>query len=368
MCAEVGQLGHPERLVTATGSDAKAAVLSPDSRWIAYVSNEQGANEVFVRPFPNVNGGKWQVSSGGGSAPLWAHNGRELFYAAGGKMHVVRFNAGATFSAEPPRVLFAIPDRVRAGALANGTFAITPDDRRFLMVRDNSWGRWRAHRQLVEARRSFNGAGIPLDEGVRWSAGARSPHDRAVRRYARAGTPHDVRLRWYGDTEGRLNEAVRWYGDTEGPLNGAVRWSADAGSPLDKAVRWSAGADSPHDEAVRWSTGAGSPRDQDVRRSADAVSPLDEPVRWYADAGTPHDEVSRGQPEAGRSLNSTARRLARPHRRQVARPRPSVSPVASSISVSRHATGPRSSPSLGWWWSQHPRPPQRKLARRALAG
>ena len=127
------------RSIVATGSDATGAALSPDSRWLAYVSNEQGANEVFVRPFPDVNSGKWQVSSGGGSAPLWAHNGRELFYVADGKMYVVRIHPGPPFSAEPPRVLFTIPDRIRAGSPVGGTFAITPDDRRFLMVRDNKW-------------------------------------------------------------------------------------------------------------------------------------------------------------------------------------------------------------------------------------
>jgi len=137
--AQPGTDSVARRLVT-TGSDANGAALSPDSRWLAYVSNEQGANEVFVRPFPEVSGGKWQVSSGGGSAPLWAHNGRELFYAANGKMHVVRINPGPPFSAEPPRALFAIPERVRAGSLASGTFALTPDDQRFLMVRDNDWG------------------------------------------------------------------------------------------------------------------------------------------------------------------------------------------------------------------------------------
>jgi hypothetical protein len=137
--AQLGVDSLARRLVT-TGADANGAALSPDSRWLAYVSNEQGANEVFVRPFPDVNGGKWQVSSGGGSAPLWAHNGRELFYAANGKMHVVRINPGPAFSADPPRVVFTIPERVRAGSLASGTFAITPDDQRFLMVRDNDWG------------------------------------------------------------------------------------------------------------------------------------------------------------------------------------------------------------------------------------
>ncbi|MEO8453098.1 MAG: protein kinase, partial [Gemmatimonadota bacterium] len=127
------------RPIVATGYDEKGAALSPDSHWLAYVSNEQGEQEVFVRPFPDVNGGKWQVSSGGGSAPLWAHNGRELFYVSGKNMYVVQLHPGPPFSAEPPRVLFAIPDRVRVGSLTSGTFAITPDDQRFLMVRDNSW-------------------------------------------------------------------------------------------------------------------------------------------------------------------------------------------------------------------------------------
>jgi hypothetical protein len=116
-----------------------APALSPDGHWLAYLSNEQGSPEVFVRPYPNVNSGKWQVSSGGGSAPLWAHSGRELFYVARDTMRAVRVATGASFSAEPARVLFAIPARVRAGALASGTFAISPDDQRFLMVRDNIW-------------------------------------------------------------------------------------------------------------------------------------------------------------------------------------------------------------------------------------
>lgn len=127
------------RGIVPNGSNATGASLSPDSRWLAYVSNEQGTNEVFVRPFPNVNGGKWQVSRGGGSAPLWAHNGRELFYVANGTMHLVSIQPGPPFSADPPRALFTIPEYVRAGSPVGGTFAVTPDDRRFLMVRDNKW-------------------------------------------------------------------------------------------------------------------------------------------------------------------------------------------------------------------------------------
>jgi serine/threonine-protein kinase len=145
------------RRVVATGFDEGGSALSPDSRWLAYVSNEQGENEVFVRPFPDVNGGKWQVSSGGGggSAPLWAHSGRELFYVRGKNMYGVRIHPGPPFSAEPPRLLFAIPDRVRAGSLVSGTFAITPDDQRFLMVRDNSWEDMAGARTVVVVENFF---------------------------------------------------------------------------------------------------------------------------------------------------------------------------------------------------------------------
>jgi len=138
LAAQPGVDSAARRLV-ATRYDEGGSALSPDARWLAYVSNEQGVHEVFVRPFPDVNAGRWQVSSGGGSAPLWAHNGRELFFVKGNNMHVVRINPGPPFSAEPPRVLFAIPELVRAGFPARGTFALSPDDQRFLMVRDNSW-------------------------------------------------------------------------------------------------------------------------------------------------------------------------------------------------------------------------------------
>ena len=54
--------------------------ISPDRQWIAYESNESGQREIYVRPFPNVDTGKWQVSRGGGRKPMWAPDGRELFY------------------------------------------------------------------------------------------------------------------------------------------------------------------------------------------------------------------------------------------------------------------------------------------------
>jgi Tol biopolymer transport system component len=58
------------------------AELAPKGQWLAYESNESGRPEIYVRPFPNVDSGRWQVSTGGGSRPLWARSGGELFYVA----------------------------------------------------------------------------------------------------------------------------------------------------------------------------------------------------------------------------------------------------------------------------------------------
>ena len=56
--------------------------ISPDGRWLAYESNESGQFQIYLRPFPAVDQGRWQVSTDGGTEPLWAPNGRELFYVA----------------------------------------------------------------------------------------------------------------------------------------------------------------------------------------------------------------------------------------------------------------------------------------------
>ncbi len=78
------------------------ATLSPDGRFLAYASNESGENEIYVRPFPNVEGGKWQISAEGGREPLWAHSGRELFYRSGDRMMVVAVQMDPNFRTENP--------------------------------------------------------------------------------------------------------------------------------------------------------------------------------------------------------------------------------------------------------------------------
>jgi len=121
-------------LLVAPYSESGAA-LSPDGRWLAYSSNESGQDEIFVRPFPNTGAGRWQVSTRGGSAARWAHSGKELFFEApSGDLMVVSVTPGATFAPGEPRRLLAL-----GGGLFNSTivpyYDLTPDDKRFLMVR-----------------------------------------------------------------------------------------------------------------------------------------------------------------------------------------------------------------------------------------
>jgi serine/threonine-protein kinase len=74
------KVGKPESFLR-TRFDEAAPAFSPDGRWIAYRSNESGAPEIYVKPFPPA-GGKWQVSAGGGLYAFWSRDGRELFYEA----------------------------------------------------------------------------------------------------------------------------------------------------------------------------------------------------------------------------------------------------------------------------------------------
>jgi Tol biopolymer transport system component len=70
--------GKPE-IFLRTSSDERYPVFSPDGRWLAYSSTESGNFQVYVRAFPD-KGGKWQISSAGGSYPMWSRGGRELFF------------------------------------------------------------------------------------------------------------------------------------------------------------------------------------------------------------------------------------------------------------------------------------------------
>jgi len=108
----------------ATQFDERRPSLSHDDKWMVYQSNESGAFELFVRPFPNVDSGRWQVSVGGGSSPLWASNGKEIYYRQG--QSIMRVGVQTT-----PEVVPGIPAKFYDVTLPNDaagmTYAIAPD-------------------------------------------------------------------------------------------------------------------------------------------------------------------------------------------------------------------------------------------------
>ena len=127
----------PVPLVAKPGVDESAAALSPDGKWLAYVSNETGRDEIYVRPFPATDTGKWQVSTNGGQAPLWAHSGRELFFVDGERnMVVAPVQGGASLQFGARRILFNLGDDLYLPNSEHYTpFDLTSDDQRFVMAR-----------------------------------------------------------------------------------------------------------------------------------------------------------------------------------------------------------------------------------------
>jgi serine/threonine-protein kinase len=114
--------------------DEQSPSVSPRGRWLAYVSNESGRDEVYVQPFPNAKDLRWQVSTTGGTAPLWAHNGRELFYVnASQELVVAEVVTQPTFEPVTQHVLFSVAGYRRSRARAN--YAVSLDDQRFVMVK-----------------------------------------------------------------------------------------------------------------------------------------------------------------------------------------------------------------------------------------
>jgi len=109
-------------------------MFSADGRFLAYVSNASGRPEVYVQTFPE-GGGKWQVSSAGGSEPVWARSGKELFYRAGNQMMAVSIEAEPTFTAGKPTALF--PDPYLKSGWFQAVYDVSPDGQRFVMVQSS---------------------------------------------------------------------------------------------------------------------------------------------------------------------------------------------------------------------------------------
>jgi serine/threonine-protein kinase len=111
--------------------------LSPNGRYLVYQSNESGRFEVYVRPFPDLRGGKWQVSTDGGTRPVWGRDGRELFFADGSQAIVsVPVETSGAFSWGNGAKLFGVVP-FTVGVLFRG-FDVSADGRRFLMLKEQS--------------------------------------------------------------------------------------------------------------------------------------------------------------------------------------------------------------------------------------
>ena len=106
------------------------ASLSPDGRWVAYTSNETGQREVYVRPFPDVDAGRWQISTDGGEWPLWNPAGDELFYRGPTGVMALEFEADPTFT---PGALTLLIERDIIGG-RNRRMAVSPNGQRFLLL------------------------------------------------------------------------------------------------------------------------------------------------------------------------------------------------------------------------------------------
>ena len=108
--------------------------ISPDGRWLAYASNENepARTEVWVRSFPDL-GGRWQISKGGGSQPIWSRDGRKLFYWQADQVWVVDIRTEGGFSTDKPRLVFE--QRGIGGGAPLRNWDLWPDGQGFLMVK-----------------------------------------------------------------------------------------------------------------------------------------------------------------------------------------------------------------------------------------
>jgi serine/threonine-protein kinase len=121
--------------------------VSPDGHWLAYQSNESGEYEIYVRPYPDAHGPQTVISSGGGTRPLWAHSGKELFYLqTAGRLFSVAVETGEKFSAQTPKLVL---DGPYLAPQDGRPYDIDPADRRFVMIKDEGAKPGRPISQLI---------------------------------------------------------------------------------------------------------------------------------------------------------------------------------------------------------------------------
>lgn len=127
--------GRVQPFLQSTFNQSQAR-FSPDGRWVAYTSNESGRQEIYVQPFP-ATGGKWMISTDGGSYPVWARNGREIFFRNDDRIMTVPVETQPAFRAGTPQMLFRGGGYLAVGTyLTNGNYDVAPDGQHFLMIKE----------------------------------------------------------------------------------------------------------------------------------------------------------------------------------------------------------------------------------------
>src|SRR5262249_9119144 len=115
----------------------RAPTIAPNGRWLAYASNETGRFEIYVQAFPNP-GAKYQISIDGGAEPIWAKNGRELFYRNSDKMMAVRIvEREDKLEAGTPTLLFEGRFAISSVSGGDAWYDISAEGNRFLMLKND---------------------------------------------------------------------------------------------------------------------------------------------------------------------------------------------------------------------------------------
>ena len=134
---DIGELAvegeRKRRILLGAKFDEGRPALSPDGRWLAYQSNESGRFEIYVRPFPNLEGGKWQLSQGGGEDPRWAQDGRTLFFLGPKNLMATTVEAAPEFAFRPPQSVLERAKYYFPGGTRQ--YGLSPDAQRFLLIK-----------------------------------------------------------------------------------------------------------------------------------------------------------------------------------------------------------------------------------------
>ena len=129
------QPDHARTKFLVTPYQERTPRFSPDGKWILYVSNDSGRDEIYVRPAADAST-RITVSNDGGAEPVWARDGREVYYRNGDRLLAAPVQSFTPFAVGTPRVLFTTPlyERDRGAGAGNPNYDVARDGQRFVMI------------------------------------------------------------------------------------------------------------------------------------------------------------------------------------------------------------------------------------------